>query len=74
MSYFCFPSMGMAVALRPGDILAFNPREPHAVSSRCHPDDKIICVSMYMKTAVIGLNDNSVQLTPMENHILENYK
>ena len=34
VAYFCFPSMGMAVALYPGDILASNPREPHAVLSK----------------------------------------
>jgi hypothetical protein len=43
------------VALRPGDLLIFNALEPHAISSRCHKSDKLLCVSMYLKTAVVGL-------------------
>ena len=39
--YFCFPRIGVAVALRPGDFLMFNPQEPHSISSRCNPDDKL---------------------------------
>jgi mannose-6-phosphate isomerase class I len=27
--YFCFPRLGLAVPLRPGDVLFFNPLEPH---------------------------------------------
>ena len=74
MSYFCFPLLGMAVSLRPGDILAFNPCGPHAVLSKYHDDDIVLCVSMYLKTAVVGLNDNSIKLTPMENYILEKHQ
>jgi hypothetical protein len=57
--YFAFPRIGIAVALRPGDFLLFNPQEPHSVSSRCRKEDEIYCVSSYLKTAVVGLNDNS---------------
>jgi hypothetical protein len=32
--YFTFPTLGLAVALRPGDILYFNPTIYHSVSSR----------------------------------------
>ena len=32
--YFGFPRLGVVVPLRPGDVLIFNPSEPHAVSSR----------------------------------------
>jgi hypothetical protein len=55
VAYFCFPRLGIAVALRPGDLLIFNALEPHAISSRCHKSDKLLCVSMYLKTAVVGL-------------------
>ena len=57
--YFAFPRIGIAVALRPGDFLLFNPQEPHSISSRCRAEDELFCVSYYLKTAVVGLNDNN---------------
>ena len=57
--YFAFPRIGIAVALRPGDFLIFNPQEPHSISSRCNVEDEVYCISSYLKTAVVGLNDNS---------------
>ena len=57
--YFAFPRIGVAVALRPGDFLLFNPREPHSISSRCSREDDVYIISSYLKTAVVGLNDNS---------------
>ena len=57
--YFAFPRIGIAVALRPGDFLLFNPQEPHSISSRCRNDDEIYCISSYLKTGVVGLHDNS---------------
>ena len=33
--YFCFPTIGVAVPLCPGDYLLFNPCKPHCLSSRC---------------------------------------
>jgi hypothetical protein len=57
--YFAFPRIGTAVALRPGDFLLFNPHEPHSISSRCSREDEIFIISSYLKTAVVGLNDNS---------------
>lgn len=56
--YFSFPRIGTAVALRPGDFLIFNPQEPHSISSRCNPKDDVYCISSYLKTAIVGLNDN----------------
>ena len=73
VAYFCFPRIGIAVALRPGDIIIFNAQEPHAVSSRCRFDDNVFCVSMYLKTAVVGLNDNSIDLTPMQQSLFDNF-
>ena len=64
--YFCFPTLGVSVPLRPGDYLLFNPLIPHCISSRCKYDDDIMCVSMYLKTAIVGMNDNSLELTPSQ--------
>ena len=57
--YFAFPRLGMAVALRPGDYLLFNPQEYHCISSRCEIEKEIYSISSYLKTAIVGLNDNS---------------
>jgi hypothetical protein len=70
IAYFCFPRLGIAVALRAGDILIFNPSEPHAVSSRTDQNDDVYCVSMYLKTAVVSLNDNSIPITNQQKHYL----
>jgi hypothetical protein len=43
--YLAFPQIGIAVALQPGDILMFNPQEPHCMSLRCKKDDNIYCIS-----------------------------
>jgi hypothetical protein len=59
LCYFAFPRIGMAVALRPGDFLLFNPQEPCSISSCCRTGDKIFCISSYLKMGVVGLNDNS---------------
>jgi hypothetical protein len=73
IAYFCFPRLGVAVPLRPGDILVFNPTEPHAISSRCNREDKVYCLSMYLKTAVVGLNDNTIPLTSTEDIAKDEY-
>ena len=45
VAYFAFPRLGIAVPLRPGDVLFFNPHESHCVSSRCdNKDDIIMCL------------------------------
>jgi len=69
--YFCFPRLGCAVPLRPGDAMIFNANEPHGISSKVNNDDSLYCVSMYLKTSLIGLNDNSIELTPMQDLILK---
>jgi len=71
--YFCFPTLGVAVPLRPGDYLLFNPLVPHCISSRCNYEDEIMCVSMYLKTAIVGLNDNSLPLTPTQNELADKF-
>ena len=73
VAYFCFPRIGIAVALRPGDLLAFNPSEHHAISSRCSEGDQVYCLSMYLKTAVVGLNDNRIKLSPTQEGLCKAY-
>jgi hypothetical protein len=31
VAYFCFPCLGVAVPLKPEDVLIFNPLKPHAI-------------------------------------------
>jgi hypothetical protein len=59
LCYFAFPRIGIAVVLWPGDFLLLNPHEPHSISSHCRSEDEICCISSYLKTGVVGLNDNS---------------
>jgi hypothetical protein len=59
LCYSAFPKVGTAVALWPGDFLLFNPQEPRYISSCCKSGDKIFCISSYLKTGVVGLNDIS---------------
>ncbi len=61
-NFFTFPEQGIAVALRPGDMLIFNPQYHHCLSSRTSnfDTDDVFCLSLYLKTAVVGKNDNSM--------------
>ena len=61
--YFCLTTIGIAVALRPGDFFLFNAKIPHSISSRCQKTQNVLCVSSYLKTAVVGLNNNELPLT-----------
>jgi hypothetical protein len=60
--YFCFPTLGVAVPLRPVDFLLFNALIPHCVSSRRRQAEEILSIVMYLKTSVVGMNYN--QLPP----------
>ena len=64
LQYFCFPTTGAAIGLRNGDLLLFNPTIPHCVSSRATMGEDVICTSFYLKTAVVGGNDNSLAIVP----------
>lgn len=64
--FFCFPRLGVAVPLKPGDFLLINALEYHCVSSRCNDEVDIFCISSYLKTAVVGGNDNKRALTENE--------
>ena len=74
LAYFCFPRLGIAVPLRPGDTLFFNAREPHMVSSRTKNETDIYCLSFYLKSKVIGGNDNSQKLNEKQKHYVNVYE
>jgi len=74
LAYFCFPRLGIAVPLRPGDTLFFNAREPHMVSSRTKNEIDIYCLSFYLKSNVIGGNDNSQELNEEQEHHVNLYE
>ena len=51
---FVFPELGLAVALRNGDMLLFNPKITHCVSSRRDPTKDAFCLSFYMDPMLAG--------------------
>ena len=46
-----------------GDMILFNARVLHCISSPVDEMKPVYCMSLYLKTAVIGKNDNSLELT-----------
>jgi ectoine hydroxylase-related dioxygenase (phytanoyl-CoA dioxygenase family) len=64
-NYFCFPESGIAVALRPGDVLFFNPLHYHCASQRLetYATEKIFLTALYLKNKQITRNDNKILLT-----------
>ena len=73
LAYFCFPQKGLAVAMRQGDILIFNPLEPHCISSKRVSQD-IMCCSIYLKSKLVGGNDNSKEFTKEERQCQKRIK
>jgi hypothetical protein len=71
--FFCFPSLGVAVPLRPGDFLVFNPLIPHCISSRCRQSDDVMSLSMFLKSSVVGLNNNQLALTEEQCDLAKSY-
>ena len=72
VAYFNFPCLGMSIPVRPGDVLFFNSREPHCISSRRNNADEIYTVSSYIKSDLFILNDNGIKLRPFEEEEVEN--
>lgn len=72
--YFCFPELGIAVPMKPGDFLLINALEYHCVSSRCSNDLDVFTLSCYLKTAVVGGNDNKRKLTLIEEDCARRYE
>ncbi len=69
IAYFCFPTLGVAVPLRPGDYFMFNALIPHCISSRCNLEDEVMCTSVYLKTAIVGMHNNALELTEKQSQI-----
>jgi hypothetical protein len=63
VAFFCFPTLGVAIPTRPGDFVIFDATIQHCISSRCHDSDEIMCVSFYLKSLVVGMNDNCMPLS-----------
>jgi hypothetical protein len=73
LSYFAFPRLGIDIPLWPGDIVFFNPNEPHCVRSRVDSADEISCMSLYIKSDNIGKHDNAIAIIPDEQKFLDYY-
>ena len=71
--YFCFPTLGVAVPLRPGDFLLFNALIPHCVSSRCREAKEILSIAIYLKTSVVGLNNNQLPPNSLQTVLADRY-
>jgi len=59
--HFCLPDFGYAIAMKPGDILLFNPLQKHSVSMReeFYEDKTVFVTSFYLKSGVVSGNDNT---------------
>jgi len=73
--YFCFPEYGLAVAMRPGDVLWFNPLHYHCCSQKtqAYDDTDVYVSSWYLKTAVVAGNSNKIELTNEELDIAHKF-
>ncbi len=71
--YFCFLMLGVAVPLLPSDFLLFNTLIPHCVSSRCRQGDEVMSVAMYLKSAVVGMNNNQLPVNSKQFILAEKY-
>jgi len=70
VQYFCFPEYGYCVALRPGDILLFNPQISHCLSEKTpfYSDVRVHVTTLYLKTALVGGRNNLLPLTAEQNY------
>ena len=55
------------------DFLLFKACIPHCISSRCTESDEIMCVSIYLKSAVIGMNNNGLELNEKQAVLAKRY-
>ena len=70
--HFCFPEVGVAIAIRPGNLLIFNPAHHHCCSQKeSARDGEDVCLTSFcLKSAAVGLHDNKIPLTPEDMAIL----
>jgi hypothetical protein len=62
-------TLGVADPLRPSDYFMFNALIPYCISSRCNMEDEIMCTSVYLKTAIVGMHNNALELTEKQSQI-----
>ena len=60
--YFMFPEVKIAVPMRDGDMLGFNPLNVHCVSSRRDPEKDAFCISLYSTAKAAEANDRNVKV------------
>ena len=63
LAYFVFPEYNVSIPIRSGDTVIINSTEMHSISTRVLESDKFLCISLYLKSRIIGLNDNRIALT-----------
>ena len=63
---FLFSMVGSRCSFETWRLLLVNALEYHCLSSRCKADVDIFCVSSYLKTAIVGGNDNNRLLSDKE--------
>jgi hypothetical protein len=70
--HFIFPVHNVAVSLRPGDILVFNPTHYHCCSHKldAYVDLPFYFTTFYVKTANVGGNDNRIPISELQEDIL----
>ena len=68
-----FLGVASQLPLWSSDVLFFNPKEPHCISSRSRAEDTVYCLLLYLKSANIGLNNNGIPLTPIQASLLAEY-
>ena len=70
--HFVFPEYGVAIALRPGDILFFNPLHYHCLSDRTmdYMNEDVYVTSFYMKSSQLGLNNIDIVPPVCNNNFL----
>jgi hypothetical protein len=69
--FMCFPEYGVAVALRAGDVLLFNPQNYHCLAEKEveYGGADVYVTSFYLKTAVVCKNDNRIGLNEKEEEL-----
>jgi hypothetical protein len=55
-NYFVFAEQGIPIAMRPGDMLIFNPKYHHCLSSwaSAYENEDVFSLLLYLKLAIVG--------------------
>jgi hypothetical protein len=74
--HFIFPTYGLAIPLRPGDHLLFNPMVHHGCSYKleAYNDYDVSLLAFYLKTAAVGGNDSyRFQLSKLQQEVWNDF-